>query len=140
MEIETIIKDKDRRVPVSKVLEDKEEVDKKYYLSEKAINGINIVMQIHIFFLSQAEPHVKNYSDMVKILIDQNSELKKQHQWRLREKDMKIEIKNSELKTKEMELKNKDKELELMKEIHTHDLKVKNCEMEVLRLKLQITE
>lgn len=39
-EIETIIKDKDMRIPVSKVLENKEEVDKKYYLSVKAINGI----------------------------------------------------------------------------------------------------
>ena len=39
-EIETIIKNKDMRVPVSKVLENKEDVDKKYYLSVKAINGI----------------------------------------------------------------------------------------------------
>lgn len=37
-EIELI--SKDNRIPVSEILENKEEVDKKYYLSEKAINGI----------------------------------------------------------------------------------------------------
>lgn len=40
-EIEPIIKDKKDRIPVSTVLEEKDNVDKKYYLSKKAIDGIN---------------------------------------------------------------------------------------------------
>jgi DNA (cytosine-5)-methyltransferase 1 len=39
-EIELIIKDQTMRIPVSQVLENKNVIDKKYYLSEKAIDGI----------------------------------------------------------------------------------------------------
>lgn len=115
----------------------KEETFIKYnsYKELVAINSTNIkYLDIEFRYLHE------NYSDKVKILIDQNSELKKQHRWELHEKDMKIEIKKSELKNKDIELKNKDKELELMKEIHEHDLKVKDSELEVLKLKLQIAE
>lgn len=40
-EIEVVIKNKEQRIPVSTVLENKSNIDKKYFLSEKAINGIN---------------------------------------------------------------------------------------------------
>jgi len=39
-EIPSIITEKNMRIPVSTVLEDKKTIDKKYYLSERAINGI----------------------------------------------------------------------------------------------------
>ena len=41
LDIDLVIKDKNKRISVSKILLDKHLVDKKKFLSEKAINGIN---------------------------------------------------------------------------------------------------